>query len=160
MSRRDQYGIFKRCRAFPERVGPRILSLESVDYFGTSEHFSGRKKEESLWAKLQRNFDGEANWSGVANESCDKHAVFLGNDQNDVSCSSRFCSLVMMKFLSNQGPWVYLSRVLNQFKQIVKYDIKSKYPEEYSILYKRRTWKTFSEEILFRAELIASILLI
>ena len=38
------------------------------------------KKEESLWAKLQRNFDGEANWSGVANESCDKHAVFLGND--------------------------------------------------------------------------------
>ena len=30
-------------RAFPERVGPRILSLESVDYFGTYEHFSGRK---------------------------------------------------------------------------------------------------------------------
>ena len=39
------YGVFKRCRAFPERVGPRILSLESVDYFGTSEHFSGRKKK-------------------------------------------------------------------------------------------------------------------
>ena len=33
---------------FPERVGPRILSLESVDYFGTSEYFSGREKEESL----------------------------------------------------------------------------------------------------------------
>ena len=31
-----------RFRAFPERVGPRILSLESVDYFGISEHFSGR----------------------------------------------------------------------------------------------------------------------
>jgi len=31
---------------FPERVDPRILSLESVDYFGTSEHFSGRKKRE------------------------------------------------------------------------------------------------------------------
>ena len=26
-------------RAFPKRVGQRILSLESVDYFGTSEHF-------------------------------------------------------------------------------------------------------------------------
>ena len=25
-------------RAFPKCVGPRILSLESVDYFGTSEH--------------------------------------------------------------------------------------------------------------------------
>ena len=28
-------------RTFPKRVGPRILSLESVnvDYFGTSEHY-------------------------------------------------------------------------------------------------------------------------
>ena len=32
-------------RAFPERVGPRILSLERVDYFGTTDHFSGRKKK-------------------------------------------------------------------------------------------------------------------
>ena len=28
-----------RFRAFPDRVCPQILSLESVDYFGTSEHF-------------------------------------------------------------------------------------------------------------------------
>ena len=28
-------------RAFPEWVGPRILSLESVHYFGTTDHFSG-----------------------------------------------------------------------------------------------------------------------
>ena len=34
-----------RLRAIPERVGPRILSLENVDYFGTSEHYSGRKKK-------------------------------------------------------------------------------------------------------------------
>ena len=26
-------------RAFPKGVGPRILSLESVDNFGTSEHY-------------------------------------------------------------------------------------------------------------------------
>ena len=26
-------------RAFPKSVGPRILSLESVDYFGTGEHY-------------------------------------------------------------------------------------------------------------------------
>ena len=33
-------------RAFPERVGLRIrLSLESFDYFGTSDYFSSRKKE-------------------------------------------------------------------------------------------------------------------
>ena len=32
-------------RAFPRRVGPGILSLESVDYFETSEHLlSGREK--------------------------------------------------------------------------------------------------------------------
>ena len=35
-------------RAFPERVGPRILSLESVDYFGTTDHFSGRKKKKRI----------------------------------------------------------------------------------------------------------------
>ena len=50
-------------RAFPERVGPRILSLESVDYFGTNEHFS-------------ENLDGEANFgtreylSGRKKEEC------------------------------------------------------------------------------------------
>ena len=31
-------------RVFPEQVGPRVLSLESVDYFGTNEHYSVRKK--------------------------------------------------------------------------------------------------------------------
>ena len=35
-------------QAFPERVGPRILSLESVDYFGTTDHFSGRKKKKRI----------------------------------------------------------------------------------------------------------------
>ena len=28
-----------KVRAFPKRVGPRILSLESVDYVGASEHY-------------------------------------------------------------------------------------------------------------------------
>ena len=43
-----------RFRAFPERVGPRILSLESVDYFGTSEHFSGRKKKNKTKQKRKQ----------------------------------------------------------------------------------------------------------
>ena len=34
-------------RAFPQQVGPQILSHKSIDYFGTSEHYSGKKKEES-----------------------------------------------------------------------------------------------------------------
>ena len=40
-----------RLRAFPERVGPRILLLESVDYFRKSKHFNGRKKKEKLISK-------------------------------------------------------------------------------------------------------------
>ena len=40
-------------RAFLERVSPRILSLERVDYFGTTDHFSGRKKKNNL---NQQNF--------------------------------------------------------------------------------------------------------
>ena len=35
-------------RAFPRRVGPRILSLESVDYFGTSEHYRVVEKNKNL----------------------------------------------------------------------------------------------------------------
>ena len=31
--------VLRRRLTFPKRVGPRILSLESVDYFGTSEHY-------------------------------------------------------------------------------------------------------------------------
>ena len=34
-----------RFRAFPQRVGQRILSLERIDNFGRSELFSGRKKK-------------------------------------------------------------------------------------------------------------------
>ena len=41
-------------------------------------------------------------------------------------------------------------------KQIVEYDIKSKYPEEYSSVDKVGREKTFSEETLFRVDLIAS----
>ena len=33
-------------RAFLEQVGPRILLLESIDYFGASDYFSDRKKEQ------------------------------------------------------------------------------------------------------------------
>ena len=41
-------------RAFPERVGPRIVLLESVDYFGTSDYFSGRIKGITLMSKTSR----------------------------------------------------------------------------------------------------------
>ena len=43
--RLDRWTFFSN-RSNVERVGPRILSLESVDYLGTSEHLSGREKKE------------------------------------------------------------------------------------------------------------------
>ena len=120
--RNVSYNIFKRCWPFSERVGPRILLLESVDYFTTS--VSGRRKQESLWAKLQGNFDGEANWSGVLknfivciSESCDEHAVISSDDWNDALFSSLFCSLAMIYFLSMEPWFSYIyTRLFNQFK--------------------------------------------
>ena len=35
----------KMCQVFSELLGPQIISLLSVDYFGASEYFSGRKKK-------------------------------------------------------------------------------------------------------------------
>ena len=49
--------ICERCRVFRERVGPQILSLENIDYFGTSEYFSGPKKRRIF---NEQNFEGEA----------------------------------------------------------------------------------------------------
>ena len=46
-------------RAFPELVGPRILSLESVDYFGTSDLFSGRKKKRIILTSKTSRFTGK-----------------------------------------------------------------------------------------------------
>ena len=39
-------------RAFPKRAGPRILSLESVDYFGASEHYWVVEKKRILISKI------------------------------------------------------------------------------------------------------------
>ena len=69
-----------RFRAFLERVGSRIQSLESVDYFKASEHFSGRKKlRRILMSKtsMVRLTGRPCKLSLYANESCDEHAVYF-----------------------------------------------------------------------------------
>ena len=43
-------------RAFPKHVSPQILSLESNDYFGTSEHHWVVKKNKNL---NKQNCDGQ-----------------------------------------------------------------------------------------------------
>ena len=48
----------RKMSSFSGTGHPRILSLERIDYFGTSEYF-------------RENFDGEAiNWSGVVTFHC------------------------------------------------------------------------------------------
>ena len=63
---------------FLERVRPRILSLEGVDYFGTTEYLSGRKKEESLSALLYEQGFSETSKLplGPRFHECDNKGVF------------------------------------------------------------------------------------
>ena len=60
--------------SFSEQVGLEILLLESFDYFGTSEYFSGKKRtilmSKTLWLDVVK-------LSSYANESCDEHAVYF-----------------------------------------------------------------------------------
>ena len=109
--------------SFPERVGPRTLSLESVDYFGTSEYFSGREKEESLRANLR--------WWGVGNFHCMQMSLVMvmrfisGYDWHGKRYSSRFCSVISLE--SRPLIFVYLyARTETIQKQIAQYDIKLK----------------------------------
>ena len=63
-------------RAFSKRVGPRILSLESVDYFGTSEYYCVvEKKKRNLISKTA--MVGCCRLSLYANGSCDEHAIYF-----------------------------------------------------------------------------------
>ena len=55
-----------RFRTFPERVGPRILSLESVDHFTTSEQNSVVKKQGGILISKT----SMSNCSGFVNFHC------------------------------------------------------------------------------------------
>ena len=87
-------------RAFPERVCPRILSLGSVDYFGTSEHFSGQKKKKKNlnW----QNFDLECcKLAFHANDPSEEHAVYFRRWLKwRALFSSRFLSLAIISLES------------------------------------------------------------
>ena len=65
-------------RTFPKRVGSRILSLESVDYFGTSEHYwvVEKKKRKGILISKTAMF-GCCKHSLYVNDCCDEHAVYF-----------------------------------------------------------------------------------
>ena len=63
-------------KAFPKRVGPRIPSLESVDFFGTTEHYW------VVWKKIRILIStiallGCCKLSLYANKSCDEHTIYF-----------------------------------------------------------------------------------
>ena len=81
-------------RAFLEQVSPWILSLERVDYFGTSKHFSGRKKTNSI---------NKTSIMSVVNFHCMQMSLVMSmqfifsDDWNDTPCSHHvFLPLAMM----------------------------------------------------------------
>ena len=73
----ESFGKIK-FRAFPKHVGPRILSLESVDYFETSEHTTERsKKIRILISKMKTAMVGCCKLSLYAIGSYDEHAIYF-----------------------------------------------------------------------------------
>ena len=82
----------------------------------------------------------------------------FGDDWNDMPCPSRFLlsgnDVIPLK--SRSLILVYLYKCTQSIqKQIVKYDIKSKYSEEYLTVDKVGIkWKLFSKEILLHVDVI------
>ena len=61
-------------RAFPKRVGPRILSHESYDYFGTGEHKTEWSKKE---IRILISKTAMVGCCKLSSEFCDEHAVYF-----------------------------------------------------------------------------------
>ena len=117
-------------RAFLKRVGPLILSLESIDYFGTSEHFSGRKKKKKNLIISKTSIVSVVNFHNCMQmsllamfEMTHHHSVLItffisGNDV--ISLESRplnFCVIIQAYSLRLQMHFqLLLTHVLNQFR--------------------------------------------
>ena len=61
-----------------KRVGPRILSLESAEYFGTSEHYLVVEKKKTRRILISKTaMVGCCKLSFYGNLSCDENAVYF-----------------------------------------------------------------------------------
>ena len=90
-------------RAFRKRVGPRILSLESVDYFGASEHYWVVEKKIRIWINKIVMVFTVCKW--VLGWACDLFSAM--HDWKDEPYKSLFRYLAMMLFLWNRGLWIF-----------------------------------------------------
>ena len=115
-------------RAFPEQVSPQIVSLESIDYFGTSEHFSGRKKKKKnlIISKTSIvsvvNFHNCMQMSLLAMFEMTHHVLITffisGNDVISLEWRPlNFCVIIQAYSLRLQMCFrLLLTHVLNQFR--------------------------------------------
>ena len=131
-------------RAFLKRVGPEILSLESVDYFGTSEDYWVVEKIRILISKTA--VVGCSKLSLYSDGSCDEHAFYFwrwlkwlamwitflifGNDV--ISLESRPLNFRVFIHAYSLWPQTYNPVVTNTRTKSIQKQIKSYYSEEYS----------------------------
>ena len=137
-------------RAFLQEVGLWILSLESVNYFGTSEHYSGRKKKK-IFLKLAK-----PGWSGVVNFHCMQMGLVMSIIIYYFRRWLKWCAMKITLVISGNDIIFLESRLLNFRLFIHAYSLR---PQRYFRSSLTRVLNQFfSEWILFREELITSLL--
>ena len=79
-------------------TGPWILSLKSIDYFGTSEYFSGKKTKnlQNFRKTLMVRLTGRCCKLSLFQMWWGCRFPFFGDGWNDAPCSWHFCFLGMM----------------------------------------------------------------
>ena len=97
-----------KLRAFPKRVGPRILSLENVDYLEQVNTSNWWKNK--IWILINKTaMVGCCNLSLYTNGLVMSMRFIFGDDWNDCYVNHFFdlwqWSLL---FLSNRGPWIFV----------------------------------------------------
>ena len=94
-------------RAFRKRVGPWILSLESVDYFGTSEHYWVVEKK--IRILLSKTAMVRVFWAFIVCQWSVMGMRFIfGDDWNDVPGKSFFFITGNDVILWNRGSWIFV----------------------------------------------------
>ena len=118
------------------------------DYFGTSDYFSGRKKKKNLF---DQNFDGEANWSDVVTFPCMQMRQVMSRRfifRRWLKWRAMFTT-VFFKCNFSQIEALDFLVFTHAYSKIVEYDIKGKYPEEYSTVDKVRSEKLLARKSCF-----------
>ena len=103
------YGLYKEVPPPPRLPRTNFIpwNLESVSYFGTREHFSGKKKRRILRTKTSIvRLVCCRKLSLYANESCDEHAYYFF--RRWLRCRTMFITFWSLEIMSRPLIFVYL----------------------------------------------------